>query len=81
LEYGQMGVYVVPCPKVQKSLMKHAYEMLEYFGVHCVLIIYVKANIGREGCSWRFNILLHDAWCMIGFMHHLMHPPHIYNFY
>ncbi len=51
LEYGQMGVYVVPCPKVQESLMKHANEELGYFGVHYVLIVYLKANIGREACN------------------------------
>ncbi len=50
LEYGQMRVYVVPRPKVQKSLMKHAHEELGYFGVHYLLIVYFKANIGRKAC-------------------------------
>jgi hypothetical protein len=44
-------------------------------------IVYFKANIGGEASSWRFNNLLHDAWCVIRLVHHLMHPLHIYHLY
>jgi hypothetical protein len=41
---------------------------------------YFSANIGEKVSNWRFNNLFHDAWCLIGFVHHL-HPFYIYNLY
>jgi len=41
----------------------------------------IASNVDREACNWRFNNLFHGAWCVIRFMHHVMHPFHIYNFY
>jgi len=72
-------VHVVPHPKVWKSLVKHVHEELGHFGVCWKYIVYFKVDVGGKACNWKFKN--YDAWCVVEFVHHLLHPLHIYNLY
>jgi len=80
-KYGRMGMYMwYQLQKCKKALWDICMKTGDILG-YIKPIVYVKANIGGEACNWRFNNLLHNAWCVIRFVHHLMHPPHIYCLY
>jgi len=73
-------VWVVPCPELQEIITRHAHEELGHFGV-CRIYSLFQGQYGWKGMQLEIQFKKKDAWCVIGFMHHLIHPPFFYILY
>ncbi len=74
-------MHVVLHPEQHENLIRDVYEALGHFGVQQTYITCSKHSIGGKGCTYKFNNLFLDVWCVIKFEHLSMHLHFTYSPY